>query len=57
MVLGHDPRFKREARRKRRDGKEILVLRNDARGIVHFLADDVTKNAALFILEILLGSF
>ena len=57
MILGHDPRLEREARRKRRDGKEILVLRNDARGIVHFLADDVAENAALFVLEILLGPF
>ena len=57
MLLGQNPRFKRETRRVRSKRYEVFVLTHNPGAAVHLLPDDVAEHATLFVEEILLGAF
>src|SRR5712672_1295254 len=51
----HDPGLVGSARGKRTEGDEISAHLDDALSGIHLLGDDVTKNAALLLLEVIEG--
>src|ERR1019366_7690433 len=56
VALGEDPGFKRKPRSIGGESQKIFVLGHDSGAVVDFLPDAVTKDAALFVNVILLGS-
>src|SRR5688572_7810210 len=52
MSLGKDPHFKRKARGIGGDAEELRILRHDAIAVREVLPDNVTIDAALFLLKV-----
>jgi hypothetical protein len=57
MTLREDPSFKRKSRGERRNGEEGLIFSDDPTFRLDFLTKDITKDTAVFVVEIIFGSF